>query len=413
MLRDVSTATGTGVAINLDALKSEIRAVLINQKANACPIAARLAWHAAGTFDKKDGTGGSNGATIRFEPESTDPANAGLHIIRDLLLPVKEAHPEISHADLIGVAGCVAIEFLGGPKVPFKFGRSDDKDGKRCPMNGRLPDALQGAEHLRAVFGTRMGFTDQEIVALSGAHTMGRCHAVRSGFDGPWTTHPLRFDNEYFVNLVSKKWKKKEWSGPMQFEDESGKLMMLPTDIALINDDKFKVYVEQYAKDQDAFFRDFASAFAKLMSLGCPFSCDPTKVESKAPEESPKDKASAEFRELAMHGSVGPAQKLVSSGLADPHQLEATSGRSALHKAAFWGHIKMAQYLVNEVKINLDVQDVYGDTALHDCAKFGHDAVVKLLVDAGAKRLKNKAGMDPLAVAKHHNKPKVVAVLEA
>ncbi len=49
----------------------------------------RMAWHAAGTYDAKSKTGGTNGGTMRFSPESTDPANAGLSIIRDLLHPVK------------------------------------------------------------------------------------------------------------------------------------------------------------------------------------------------------------------------------------------------------------------------------------------------------------------------------------
>jgi hypothetical protein len=46
-----------------------------------------------------------------------------------------------------------------------------------------LPDGALGADHIREVFG-RMGFSDQEIVALSGAHALGRCHSDRSGFDG-------------------------------------------------------------------------------------------------------------------------------------------------------------------------------------------------------------------------------------
>jgi catalase (peroxidase I) len=238
MLRDVSE-TGHK-PMNLDALKSEIRRALINQKANACPIAMRMAWHASGTHDMSDMSGGSNGATMRFKPESDDPDNAGLGIIRDLLLPVKRAHPDLSYGDLYTAAACFAIEFLGGPKVPFGLGRTDHEDGAKCPAHGRLPDATKDAAHLREVFGKRMGFTDREIVALSGGHTLGRCHSARSGFDGPWTTHPLRFDNEYYKNLIHRTWVPRKWDGPMQFEDEeTGKLMMLPSDLALIKDPIF------------------------------------------------------------------------------------------------------------------------------------------------------------------------------
>jgi len=168
----------------------------------------RLAWHASGTYDKNDSSGGSNGATMRFEPEKSDPANNGLSIVRDILHPVSANHPEFSIADLWTLAGCNAIEFAGGPKVPFSFGRTDANNGSRCPINGRLPDASQGAQHLRDVF-YRMGFNDQEIVCLSGAHTLGRCHQVRSGYDGPWTRTPLKFDNMFFRNLIHLHWKKK------------------------------------------------------------------------------------------------------------------------------------------------------------------------------------------------------------
>jgi catalase (peroxidase I) len=48
--------------------------------------------------------------------------------------------------------------------------------------------------------------------------------------------------------------------------------MMLPTDLALIQDEKFKPFVELYAKDQEAFFKDFSAAFSKLLSNGCPAS---------------------------------------------------------------------------------------------------------------------------------------------
>ena len=51
--------------------------------------------------------------------------------------------------------------------------------------------------------------------------------------------------------------------------DPTGKLMMLPSDLVLIQDEAFKVYVDLYAKDQKLFFKDFAVAFQKLEELGC------------------------------------------------------------------------------------------------------------------------------------------------
>ena len=125
--------------------------------------------------------------------------------MRDMLKPVKTAHPDVSIADIWALAGAAAVGFTGGPSVPVRRGRSDHAaDG--CPPNGRLPDASLGAQHLRDVF-YRQGFNDREIVALSGAHTLGRCHVTRSGFDGPWTNNPLKFDNNYFKvgwNVPSK-----------------------------------------------------------------------------------------------------------------------------------------------------------------------------------------------------------------
>ena len=154
-------------------------------------MAMRVAWHSSGTFSALDGSGGSDGATMRFEPEHGDDANAGLHIIHDLLIPIKKEYPSVSNADIWAMAGAVAVECAGGPKIDCRLGRTDAVDGSACPENGRLPDAALGAEHLRSVF-NRMGFNDREIVALSGGHTLGRCHKVRSGFDGPWTQDPLK-----------------------------------------------------------------------------------------------------------------------------------------------------------------------------------------------------------------------------
>lgn len=389
--------------INTNSLKSEIRDAVINRKANACPIMVRLAWHASGTFCKNSNTGGSNGANMRFTPESSDDANKGLHIPIDMLHIVKQKNPDVTFADLWTYAGVCAVEFLGGPKVEHHFGRTDHGDGKYSVENGRLPDAKQGAQHLRDVFG-RMGFNDQEIVALSGAHTLGRCHLVRSGYDGPWTTNPLKFDNEYFRNLMHLEWREKVWNGPKQFEDvQTGQLMMLPTDMALKTDPEFRKYAELYANDEHKFFEDFSNAFAKLISLGCP--------EKMNVETNNNDQLSAKFREHAMHGSLGPVKELAPN--CDVHQLEKSSGRSALHKAAFWGHVETVHYLAHDLKMNVNQQDYNGDTAMHDAVRFNHVKVVEALLSAGAKvNVKNKEGRNAYDVAVQYEKHDLANLLK-
>ncbi|KAI9931120.1 hypothetical protein ASPWEDRAFT_235979 [Aspergillus wentii DTO 134E9] len=234
------------------------------------PVLVRLAWHASGTYDKETGTGGSNGATMRFAPESDHGANAGLKTARDFLEPVKAKFPWISHSDLWTLAGACAIQELGGPTVPWRPGRQD-KDVAACTPDGRLPDGAKGQGHVRDIF-YRMGFNDQEIVALIGAHALGRAHADRSGFDGPWDFSPTVFTNEFFRLLVEEKWQQKKWNGPVQFTDKSTQtLMMLPSDIALIKDKGFKKHVDRYAKDSDVFFKEFSDVFVKLLELGVPF----------------------------------------------------------------------------------------------------------------------------------------------
>lgn len=394
--------------VNLQALKSEVRAALINQKSFACPIAMRVAWHSGGTYDKSDGSGGTNGATMRFEPEVSDDANAGLHIVRDMLHLVQKKFPQVSMADMWAFAGCVAIEFMGGPMPPFKFGRTDDSDGKKCPQNGRLPDASLGADHLREVF-NRMGFDDREIVALSGGHTVGRCHEVRSGYDGAWTANPLEFDNQYFKNLLEIEWKPKQWDGKFQYSDPTDKLVMLPTDVALIQDPGFRQHVERYAADQQVFFDEFAAAYGKLMLLGCPGECDP---DNETAPPTGAELASAEFRDSAMHGSVGIMKRL--AGDADVHEAEASSGRNAMHKAAFWGHIAAVEYLLDDLEIDPNAQDALGDTALHDAARFGHLELSQRLIAGGTDLgLRNAAGMTPLELAIEYGKEEVAAAIRA
>ncbi|KAL9058170.1 MAG: hypothetical protein Q9162_001894 [Coniocarpon cinnabarinum] len=235
------------------------------------PVVLRLGWHASGTYDAETQTGGSNGATMRFAPEMDHGANAGLKAAQDFLEPVKQEFPWITYSDLWTLATVCAIQEMAGPKIPWRPGRSD-RDASWCTPDGRLPDGAKAQDHLRAIFG-RMGFNDQEIVALSGAHALGRCHATRSGFEGPWTFSPTMLTNDYYRLLVDEKWEWKKWNGNPQFEDAGTRtLMMLPTDMALVQDEKFRPWVERYAKDGDKFFEDFASVVMKLLELGVPFS---------------------------------------------------------------------------------------------------------------------------------------------
>jgi len=257
--------------IDYDAVKSEIAARMDVEDwddGSFGPVLVRLAWHASGTYCCRSKTGGSDGATMRFGPECEHGANAGLAHARDFLEPVKEMFPDISYADLWIVAGNTAIEEMGGPRIPFTPGRKDSPDGSYCPPDGRLPDADKFADHVREIF-YRQGFNDQEIVALvGGGHAIGRCHTDRSGFTGPWTRAPTTFSNEFFRELLDNTWTKKQWDGPPQYEDPTGDLMMLETDMTLRTDPEFRKWSEIYKNDYERFEKDFVSAWVKLTENG-------------------------------------------------------------------------------------------------------------------------------------------------
>ncbi|KAF8585926.1 class II peroxidase [Ramaria rubella] len=250
------------------------------------PILVRLAWHSSGTYDKESNTGGSNYATMRFHTEALHGANNGLDVARVLLEDVKKEFSWISYGDLWTLAGVAAIQEAHGPRIPWRAGRIDGFEKDVTP-DGRLPDASQGQDHLRNIF-YRMGFNDQEIVALAGAHALGRCHPDRSGFEGPWTFSPTMFTNDFFKLLFDEKWVWRKWNGPKQLQDKkTGTLMMLPTDYALVQDKSFKQWSKKYAQDERLFFQEyihlphgfstthaishsFAKAFHKLLELGVP-----------------------------------------------------------------------------------------------------------------------------------------------
>mmetsp|Transcript_36101 Transcript_36101/g.82912 ORF Transcript_36101/g.82912 Transcript_36101/m.82912 type:complete len:933 (+) Transcript_36101:70-2868(+) len=304
---------GLDQAAQLKALREDLWKFV--DKVNCNPIFLRLAWHDAGTYDKTKSEfpdrGGANGSII-YDPEINHGANNGLFKAVGYLKPFKADYPLVSWADLIQMAGAVGIEHAGGPKVAMKYGRKDVSGPEGCPGrqsrgtgdNAGLPDAFPGgdgkfgcgatdpATHVRNIF-YRMGFDDKGIVALSGAHTIGRAFKERSGtvaegygeangcpytkavprgcpirHDGAggvgmpggksWTTKWLKFDNEYFQQHV--------------YEEKDKDLFWADTDRCLHQDEGFKKYFMQYKDDQAAFFRDFAEAMKQLSEQGAEWS---------------------------------------------------------------------------------------------------------------------------------------------
>ncbi|CUM65285.1 uncharacterized protein PRCAT00002920001 [Priceomyces carsonii] len=251
-------------------------------------LLTRLSWHTSGTYDKKSNTGGSFGGTMIYAPEQIDGENNGLEVGRDFLYEFLVKYPWLSRGDLWTLGGVCAVQESGGPKIPWRPGRKDLTDRKRVPENGRLPDASKDGNYVHSIF-SRMGFSDQEAVALIGAHCLGQCHKHNTGYDGPWGPTPNMFTNDFFVRLLGK-WHVKKWDGKKQYEDdETNQFMMLPTDMALKEEPFFIKYVKQYADDQDLFFKDFRNAYSTLLELGVTYPKDQEKWEFQTLEDQEDD----------------------------------------------------------------------------------------------------------------------------
>jgi cytochrome c peroxidase len=275
------------------------------------PILLRLAWHASGTYDAATGTGGSNGATLRFAPESKYRANAGLKIARDFLEPIKgelafvtEKFNRLLMARKSNSPGSrTPISGLSPVSAPCKRCKDPSFPGDQgdrtamppsarptavCPMDPTIrtksvSPLIVWASTIRKWLLSRVPtlsvrpMTPQSCnVRLSLTLSTGHCHIDRSGYDGPWTFSPTVMTNEYFSLLIEEKWDLRSWSGPKQYQDETSKsLMMLPSDMALLQDPIFKTHVERYANDSEGFFKDFSDVVVKLFELGVPFKSTP------------------------------------------------------------------------------------------------------------------------------------------
>lgn len=260
---------------NYELLKQAIRNIIpqpgYQPDGTIGPNMIRFTWHCCGHYDRVTGTGGSSGGTMRFAQEFNDIGNTGLNTAKSYLDQVHEDFPWISYADLYTFAGCVAIEYMGGPIVPWRPGRTDCTDASRVPPNTRLPLATKNADHIKEVFYDRLGFNSQETVALiGGGHGIGGCHARFSGFNGIWTKTPFTWDNSFFTVLLEDEWETGivPQTGVEQYYNHDKSLMMLNTDMEMLRCPDFRKWVEIFARDENFFNQVFAEAFAKLLELG-------------------------------------------------------------------------------------------------------------------------------------------------
>ena len=179
------------------------------------PLFIRMSWHAAGTYRIHDGRGGAGAGAQRFAPLNSWPDNANLDKARRLLWPIKKKYgKQVSWADLLVLAGNVALDSMGFKTFGFGFGREDiwapeevfwgpedtwlgderysgDRDLAN-PLgavqmgliyvnpegpNGN-PDPLAAAKDIRETF-ARMAMNDEETVALIvGGHSFGKTHGI-------------------------------------------------------------------------------------------------------------------------------------------------------------------------------------------------------------------------------------------
>lgn len=223
-------------------IKDEMKKVLTKVKAAGV---LRLVFHDAGTFDSSENSGGMNGSIVY---ELDRPENKGLKKFLKILEKAKNVVDEkhsVSWADIIAVAGAEAVSICGGPEIPVRLGRVDSLTPD---PEGRMPEESLDAPRLKESFQGK-GFSTQELIALTGAHTIGS-----KGFGSPTV-----FDNSYYKILLEKPWMS---SGGMS------SMIGLPSDRALVEDEECLRWITKYANDQDLFFKDFKNAYIKLVNSG-------------------------------------------------------------------------------------------------------------------------------------------------
>jgi len=191
----------------------------------------------------------------------------------------------LSFADVLALSGAAAVEAAQGPNIRIRLGRKDahhadnrfldnsiQGETDRSSITSSLPSAALDSLGLRNYF-TRLGLSESEMVALSGAHDLGR-HVTLTGMpreclrnltrvcleDAPVlapfiTADPDTLSNRYFQTML--RWNDRNI--------EFGEAAFIPTDVAMVVDGGLKKHVIVFANDEQLFFRRFSSAYQKLV----------------------------------------------------------------------------------------------------------------------------------------------------
>ena len=280
---------------DFDEVRASLRSALVSEKPsilrpdvvcadNRCSsyynaVFIRLAWQCASTFRVSDYLGGCNGARIRFAPQRNWPVNKELDRALKLLEPIKtaadEAHQKsnggaLSWADLIALAGQVALEEAGANKMPFCGGRTDATDGRGSEhlswwhVNRTVHTAAQLVASAKL-----MNMTAREYTALHGRFAVGNMRLEVDGFNGTWTSQPSKFSNSFFTTLWGNTWANytaQDDRARPQYKAVGKELFMRPVDLLFRNDAELGAIAQEFAADDALFRAEFAAAWTKLMN---------------------------------------------------------------------------------------------------------------------------------------------------